>query len=140
MTDWAAEAERERAAMERADDLLEEVLDLYPWRLGDGYGGALIELIFEKAAARGYETPNTLREKQREREDRRRGMSAQTRLQFIQDIAIRDGWNCRYCEIPLRIGQVTLDHVMPQSKGGPDELGNLVFACRPCNTRKGAKV
>ena len=31
------------------------------------------------------------------------------------------------------------DHVVPRSKGGKTEYGNIVAACRRCNTKKGDK-
>ncbi|HEX6293396.1 MAG TPA: HNH endonuclease [Herpetosiphonaceae bacterium] len=34
----------------------------------------------------------------------------------------------------------TIDHVIPQSKGGTHDLSNLVLACRSCNSRKGARM
>lgn len=33
-----------------------------------------------------------------------------------------------------------LDHVIPESAGGPTVADNIVLACQPCNRRKGAKV
>lgn len=44
---------------------------------------------------------------------------------------------CRYCRKPLDKYTVTIDHFMPKSKGGTDDLGNLVAACDDCNNRKG---
>lgn len=49
----------------------------------------------------------------------------------------RDGYKCVYCGSRSRL---TLDHVTPHSAGGSDEVGNLVTACRDCNSRKGAKT
>ena len=46
----------------------------------------------------------------------------------------RDNNRCQYCGSHL---QLTLDHVMPRSRGGKDTLENLTTACQPCNTRKG---
>jgi hypothetical protein len=42
---------------------------------------------------------------------------------------------CEYCGDP---GEWTLDHLIPQIKGGPHAADNLVRACRPCNSSKGA--
>ena len=42
--------------------------------------------------------------------------------------SIRDGF---------AVAQV--DHVVPRSRGGTDEMSNLVLACSPCNSSKGAK-
>lgn len=50
--------------------------------------------------------------------------------------ALRDrdgGWVCHWCG---RYGN-TLDHLVPQSIGGTDELDNLVLACMDCNSRRG---
>jgi hypothetical protein len=45
----------------------------------------------------------------------------------------RDRHTCQYCG---RRTELTLDHVMPQSRGGADTWENLVSACAPCNQRK----
>ena len=44
----------------------------------------------------------------------------------------RDGYTCGYCG---GYGD-TLDHVVPESRGGENTWGNLVAACAPCNGRK----
>lgn len=50
-----------------------------------------------------------------------------------QRILDRDGGRCRYCG---RSGAMTVDHVVPRSKGGSDADRNLVAACGGCNTKK----
>ena len=47
----------------------------------------------------------------------------------------RDGWRCVYCGTSS--GRLTLDHVIPRSKGGESIWENVVTACAPCNLRKG---
>lgn len=49
----------------------------------------------------------------------------------------RDG-SCAYCQSSLTKYTVTLDHVIPKSAGGSDDLDNLVACCKSCNTLKGA--
>ncbi len=50
----------------------------------------------------------------------------------------RWGEKCHYCEATGIALQ--LDHVMPRSRGGPDHPDNLVPACGPCNSSKGART
>jgi len=47
----------------------------------------------------------------------------------------RDNFQCVYCQSQDRT-TLTLDHVIPQSKGGRDSWDNLVTACRNCNGEK----
>lgn len=46
----------------------------------------------------------------------------------------RDGWACQYCGSRSNL---TVDHVIPRSKGGPSTWENIVASCAPCNRRKG---
>jgi 5-methylcytosine-specific restriction endonuclease McrA len=47
----------------------------------------------------------------------------------------RDGWACVYCGSTN--GRLTLDHVVPRSRGGDSVWENVVTSCAPCNLRKG---
>lgn len=49
----------------------------------------------------------------------------------------RDGYHCVYCDEDLTQGEIHLDHVIPESKGGPTTVDNLQVTCRKCNTAKG---
>src|ERR1700712_236153 len=50
----------------------------------------------------------------------------------------RDGHSCQYCGIEgVRL---TVDHVLPRSRGGPSSWDNAVTACAPCNLRKGDRL
>lgn len=46
----------------------------------------------------------------------------------------RDNNTCQYCGSTRKL---TIDHVVPKSKGGSDDWTNLVVACSSCNTKKG---
>jgi len=46
----------------------------------------------------------------------------------------RDGWACQYCGARANL---TVDHVIPKSKGGTSSWENIVASCAPCNRRKG---
>jgi 5-methylcytosine-specific restriction endonuclease McrA len=50
----------------------------------------------------------------------------------------RDGWRCVYCG--ANGGRLTLDHVVPRSRGGDSVWENVVTACAPCNLRKGDRT
>lgn len=52
-------------------------------------------------------------------------------------VLARDGYRCQYCGSTRHL---TLDHVIPRSKGGPTSWENVVTSCAPCNVRKGAKL
>jgi 5-methylcytosine-specific restriction endonuclease McrA len=49
----------------------------------------------------------------------------------------RDGHKCQYCGATRKL---TIDHVLPKSKGGQDTWQNLVVACSRCNTLKSDKL
>jgi 5-methylcytosine-specific restriction endonuclease McrA len=49
----------------------------------------------------------------------------------------RDGWRCQYCG---STGKLTLDHVVPRSRGGTSVWENVVTSCAPCNMRKGNRL
>ncbi len=50
----------------------------------------------------------------------------------------RDGWKCVYCG--QNGGRLTLDHVIPRSRGGESVWENVVTSCAPCNLRKGDRL
>jgi hypothetical protein len=56
-----------------------------------------------------------------------------------EGIFARDGWRCVYCGDIFAFEELTLDHVEPRMRGGDQSAGNLVTACRSCNTRKGSQ-
>jgi hypothetical protein len=60
--------------------------------------------------------------------------SAATRARIFR----RDGSRCVYCARVWAEGELTVDHVQPVMRGGDGSDGNLVTACRSCNTRKGS--
>lgn len=55
-----------------------------------------------------------------------------------KNILKRDRHKCAYCgrgDLPL-----TIDHIIPKSRGGDDTWENLVAACLPCNNKKGDRT
>jgi hypothetical protein len=60
-----------------------------------------------------------------------------SRAHLERALADRDGWLCFYCGTDDFFGGRCVDHVTARSRGGSDDLTNLVFACRNCNLLKG---
>ncbi len=55
-----------------------------------------------------------------------------------RNVLYRDGHCCQYCGYT---GEgLTLDHVIPRSRGGGDTWENLITACVRCNVRKGSRT
>jgi 5-methylcytosine-specific restriction endonuclease McrA len=50
----------------------------------------------------------------------------------------RDNWRCAYCGTTS--GKLTLDHVIPRSRGGDSVWENVVTSCAPCNLKKGDRL
>jgi 5-methylcytosine-specific restriction endonuclease McrA len=50
----------------------------------------------------------------------------------------RDRWTCQYCGTVR--STLTVDHVIPRSKGGASSWDNIVASCAPCNRRKGDRL
>src|ERR1700684_963124 len=61
----------------------------------------------------------------------------QTRALSRKNILLRDRNSCQYCGVVLPAGELTLDHVLPRSRGGLSPWETLVASCHSCNRRKG---
>lgn len=54
-------------------------------------------------------------------------------------VLARDRYTCQYCGLTPGRTALTIDHVVPRSRGGPKRWENLVAACARCNRRKGGR-
>lgn len=61
--------------------------------------------------------------------------SGDAKRMWRENIKARDGYSCVYCG---STEDLTIDHVIPQCKGGPTTASNCVTACRSCNQSKGS--
>ncbi|MBU4263236.1 MAG: HNH endonuclease [Proteobacteria bacterium] len=43
---------------------------------------------------------------------------------------------CYYCGRKFPLKELTMDHLIPLARGGTSSKGNIVAACKECNTRK----
>ncbi len=50
-----------------------------------------------------------------------------------KNVFIRDGFKCQYCGSN---NELTIDHIIPVSRGGKSTFENCVAACKPCNNKK----
>lgn len=60
------------------------------------------------------------------------------RVQILsrKNIFFRDRNICQYCTKHFPASELTLDHIVPRSKGGRDSWANLVACCKVCNRKK----
>lgn len=65
--------------------------------------------------------------------DMRKAFQAE-REDIYQKLVMRDGASCRICAADE---ELTVDHDVPISKGGTNDLENLLIVCKTCNSRKG---
>ncbi|RMF87056.1 MAG: HNH endonuclease [Nitrospinota bacterium] len=55
-----------------------------------------------------------------------------------KNVFLRDNFTCQYCGVKGSNGfELTIDHIIPRSKGGKTCWENVVVACKVCNRRKG---
>src|SRR5215470_12105404 len=64
----------------------------------------------------------------------------QSRALSRKNILLRDRNTCQYCGTLMTSSELTLDHVIPRSRGGSSTWENLVACCHPCNRKKGNRL
>ena len=57
-----------------------------------------------------------------------------------RNLFARDGSRCQYCGRKFRTQELSIDHVVPRSRGGRTTWDNVVCACLKCNVRKGGRT
>ena len=57
-----------------------------------------------------------------------------------RNVFARDGNQCQYCGHNFPTSELSLDHVVPRSRGGGTTWENIVCACVACNVRKGGRT
>jgi 5-methylcytosine-specific restriction endonuclease McrA len=66
-----------------------------------------------------------------------RHIPQQSRALSRKNILLRDRNTCQFCGRIFPSSELTLDHVVPRSRGGASSWENLVACCHPCNRAKG---
>ncbi|MBI2931659.1 MAG: HNH endonuclease [Planctomycetes bacterium] len=57
-----------------------------------------------------------------------------------RNIIARDEYRCQYCGKRFSASHLSIDHIIPKSRGGKSIWTNVATACNPCNTRKGGRL
>jgi 5-methylcytosine-specific restriction endonuclease McrA len=57
-----------------------------------------------------------------------------------RNLFARDEHRCQYCGEAVPYSLLSLDHVVPRSRGGATTWENVVTSCKPCNTLKGGRT
>ena len=59
------------------------------------------------------------------------------RENYFKENTSNHGWyTCVRCGRSFRKGDIDIDHIIPQSYGGSDDLSNLQCMCKSCNRSK----
>ena len=85
-----------------------------------------------RSATQQFPVPSVIRRREYINVRRRREASGMKRLR----IYMRDKFRCQYCGEKKGVNELTLDHILPRSRGGDNSPVNVVTACVPCNNRK----
>jgi 5-methylcytosine-specific restriction endonuclease McrA len=89
-----------------------------------------------RSAHEEFPVPSVIRRRTYINVRRRREASGMKRLR----IYMRDKFRCQYCGEKKAATALTLDHIMPRSRGGDNSPVNIVTACIACNGRKGNRT
>jgi 5-methylcytosine-specific restriction endonuclease McrA len=89
-----------------------------------------------RSARAEYPVPSVIRRRIYINVRRRREASSMKRLR----IYMRDKFRCQYCGDKKTAAELTLDHILPRSRGGDNSPVNVVAACLACNNRKGDRT
>jgi 5-methylcytosine-specific restriction endonuclease McrA len=89
-----------------------------------------------RSARAEFPVPSVIRRRIYINVRRRREASSMRRLR----IYMRDKFRCQYCGEKRTAGELTLDHILPRSRGGDNSPVNVVTACVACNNRKGDRT
>ncbi|HXQ69112.1 MAG TPA: HNH endonuclease [Pyrinomonadaceae bacterium] len=85
-----------------------------------------------RSAHAEFRVPSVIRRRTYINVRRRREQSSMKRLR----IYMRDKFRCQYCGDKKNVAELTLDHILPRSRGGDNSPVNVVTACIQCNNRK----
>ena len=83
-----------------------------------------------RSPSTSFKLPAVIRVLHMVKKSRRKGVSFSKK-----NILRRDNFTCQYCG--TNGNSLTVDHILPKSRGGKSNWNNVVVACKPCNLKKG---
>lgn len=89
-----------------------------------------------RSARAEFRVPSVIRRRTYINVRRRQEASGMKRMR----IYMRDKFRCQYCGEKKAASDLTLDHILPRSRGGDNSPVNIVTACVACNNRKGSRT
>lgn len=134
------EMARERAAISRVEAAMETIAKefVWCWHWGDGLGGWVHRRIDELAYRDGFSGTNPSPSWDDSGENKPGKPDPHIISRGLRTAVFeRDKYRCKHCDTHLSL---CCDHIIPKSKGGPTTIENLQTLCRPCNSKKGAKL
>ena len=122
------EIEYESWQFQRMRELADLIAEECPWmwRIGNDNGGTVLNEVRSAYARRGFDTESATNGF----EGKRKPIPIKLRAVVFR----RDNHKCLKCGAE---DGLSIDHIVPVSKGGPNTLGNLQTLCMPCNISKG---
>jgi 5-methylcytosine-specific restriction endonuclease McrA len=57
-----------------------------------------------------------------------------------KNVIWRDKYTCQYCAKRFSYVELTMDHIIPKSRGGDKSWSNIVASCKKCNSNKGNRT
>ena len=96
------------------------------WHWGDGHGGGILKMIADAAGIAFFSDPESATAPSKKAIPRA----------LSKAVFERDAYRCVACGGHI---DLTCDHIVAESRGGPTTYENLQTMCRSCNSRKGAR-
>lgn len=109
------------------------------WIVLKSSNGTLIKVFLEDIEPNSVFSPNFVK-KENKKMDGDREMRDPIPPKLRWEVLKRDKYVCQYCGACGPNVELEVDHKIPVSRGGTDDMDNLVTACFKCNRGKGVSV
>ena len=93
------------------------------YSMADTGDGGLIHLIFKQLLS--------------DKHNRKKKYTIKNYKTVFEKLKYKYNFKCAHCS---QSESLTIDHIIPQSRGGSDDINNLQILCKRCNSKKGSKI